>query len=525
MFSGRIAAPGDELGSAGGKENGERRLPARVVLGQLACLRRPPPGELAARFGPGAAIGPPARQPRLEILAATAQPAFLQQQCQPRRILGRAVLGAEQHHRGGGRIERQLRDFPAALGDPPFRVERGQAFERPARRRHRSGGRRIEPGEAAGIGGSPIGQRQHQRRKIGGVHFRRIIGRAPGVTGLLPQAIGDAGPLPRRATGALRGGSLARAMGHEMRGARRPVEFGAPRQAGIDHHRDPVERQRGFRDGGSEDDPAAPPCVGPDGRALLCGQDLSMKWKHDGPRQARLDPFTDPLDLADTGEESEDIARFFAPGGGDGGCDRVFHPRLRRGPEPDDPQRMGPPLAFDHPTAGSEQLREALARDRRRHDEHPQILAQHGAAFERKGEAQIAVEMAFVRFVEEHRRNPIELGIVEDGVDEDCFGHHQNAGPRRTLAVEAGEIADGFARTFAKQFGHPLGRGARRDPARRGQDHRAGAPALIEQRGRDRGGLARPGRSHQHRPRAAAQSLEHIRKHSVNGKIGHRRAS
>ena len=46
--------------------------------------------------------------------------------------------------------------------------------------------------------------------------------------------------------------------------------------------------------------------------------------------------------------------------------------------------------------------------------QHAQILAQHRAAFERQRQPEIAVEMAFMRLVEDDRRYAGQFGIGED---------------------------------------------------------------------------------------------------------------
>ena len=82
--------------------------------------------------------------------------------------------------------------------------------------------------------------------------------------------------------------------------------------------------------------------------------------------------------------------------------------------EPLDPQRMRAALALDHRRALPHQSGEARAIDRRRHHHDAQVLAQHRAALERQRQAEVAVEVALVRLVEQHRRDARQLLVAED---------------------------------------------------------------------------------------------------------------
>ncbi len=151
-------------------------------------------------------------------------------------------------------------------------------------------------------------QRQHQRGEVGGEHLGRVERLAARVRGLLPQAVGDARPLPRRAAGALRGGGLAGAGGDQVGDAGGDVELGAAREAGVDHHRDAVERDRGLGDRGREHDPAAALGIAADRGALRGGLDLAVERQDRHLGQALGQPLAGALDLADAGEEGEQIA-------------------------------------------------------------------------------------------------------------------------------------------------------------------------------------------------------------------------
>ena len=95
---------------------------------------------------------------------------------------------------------------------------------------------------------------------------------------------------------------------------------------------------------------------------------------------------------------------------------------------------------------------------------HPQVFAQHLPRLQCQRKAEIAVEMPFVRLVEQHGRHAVQLGIVEDAIDEYGLGHDEDSSYRRLPAVEARQVADPLARLLTKQFRHTLcsGRAPRR---------------------------------------------------------------
>ena len=88
--------------------------------------------------------------------------------------------------------------------------------------------------------------------------------------------------------------------------------------------------------------------------------------------------------------------------------------------------REGAAEAFDD-RGIVEQAGDAGAVDGGGHDEDAQIGAQ-GGGVEGQGEAEIAVEAAFVEFVEQHGGDAGQFGIVEQHAGEDAFGDDLDAG-------------------------------------------------------------------------------------------------
>ena len=118
------------------------------------------------------------------------------------RALGRAVLGAEQDHGRGLRLERKGGHGLAARRDPAGRVQCSKRFQLPARRGNRRRRGRVEPTQRSGIGSAPLRRPQDQRREIGRHDLGRIEGRTARMRRLFPEAIDRARPLARGATGA-----------------------------------------------------------------------------------------------------------------------------------------------------------------------------------------------------------------------------------------------------------------------------------------------------------------------------------
>ena len=180
--------------------------------------------------------------------------------------------------------------------------------------------------------------------------------------------------------------------------------------------------------------------------------------------------------------------------------------------------RKGAAFALDHRRI-AQQFSHPRAVQRRRHHQQPQILAQAGLRVACQCKAEIGVERTLVKFVEQHRGDAAELGIVEDLAGENPLGHHFDARGARHLGAEAHAVADGFAGALAQRLRHALGAGASGDPPRLQHDDLfALRPGLIEQRQRHPRGLAGPGRRHQHRGVAALQRAREIVEHRVDRK-------
>jgi len=101
----------------------------------------------------------------------------------------------------------------------------------------------------------------------------------------------------------------------------------------------------------------------------------------------------------------------------------------------------------------------------------------------------------FVGLIEQDGGDTLEIGIIDDTIDEDRLGNNQHAGSGGNTAIKPGLIANGLAGPLAEQLCHAFGSCTRRDSPRRGENDLPCAPILVQQGGRDSGGFARAWRS------------------------------
>ena len=217
-----------------------------------------------------------------------------------------------------------------------------------------------------------------------------------------------------------------------------------------------------------------------------------------------VEPFRGALDLGDAGQEGKQASLRLAERAAAGGRHFLLDPFLRAAAEVDEVDRMAAAVAFDYRRL-AHQLRETGAVEGGRHGQQPEVGPQRALRVERERQSEIAVQAALVHFVEQHGRDAGQLGIRLDALQEDAFGEDEDPGSRRAPAVEPRGIADRLADCLAGQLRHSLGRGARREPARRQEQDLAAAPGLAEQGRRDRRRLARARRRDQDRARAVSQ--------------------
>ena len=110
--------------------------------------------------------------------------------------------------------------------------------------------------------------------------------------------------------------------------------------------------------------------------------------------------------------------------------------------------RISAARAFDERRIAEERAH-PRAVERRRHDQKPQVLAQALLGVKREREAEIGVERALMELVEQHRRDPLERGIIENLPREHALGDDLDACALRDKALQAHAQADRLADFFA----------------------------------------------------------------------------
>ena len=230
------------------------------------------------------------------------------------------------------------------------------------------------------------------------------------------------------------------------------------------------------------------------------------------------EPFRRPLDLADAGQEGEQIALpLLRQCTANGAGHRVLDPHVRRPADMAQLDGEAAPLALDHGCA-VHQGSEARAIERGRHGENAQVLAQSRLRVEGQRKAEIALQTALMHFIEQHRRHARQFRIGLNAAAENPLRHDENACDGRLPAFQPRRVANKLAGLLPRQLRHPLRRRPRRQPARRKQpDLSARHPRLIKQGRRNAGRLARPRRRHKHRPRPGAQRSQQIGQNGVDG--------
>ena len=333
--------------------------------------------------------------------------------------------------------------------------------------------------------------------------------------GFFPQAVGGAGALAGGAAGALGDGGAGGALGDEAGEADAAIVARAAGEAAVDHRRDMVEGDAGLGDGGREDELAGAGSGRGEGGALGGGIDLAVEAVKDDVGRQGSKRIGGALDLGHAGKEGEDRGVGLGQRAAAGGGDLRLDPRRGVAAEVDEGQRVRAAFGADQRRV-AEQRAEPLAVESGAHREEAEVGAQRFGGIEGEGEREVAVEAAFVDLVEQDRRDARQFGIGLEPREIDAVGHGDEAGALADAAVEAGLVADGVARLLTERAGDELGRGAGGEAAGDEQQNLAAAPRLIEQRGRDDGGLAGARRSDEQGARAVAQGGQQVGQDVVN---------
>ena len=168
---------------------------------------------------------------------------------------------------------------------------------------------------------------------------------------------------------------------------------------------------------------------------------------------------------------------------------------------------MSTPLRRDEGRV-SQQRRERIQIQGRRHHQKPQILPQRFLAFEAERKPEIRIEAALVKFVEYDAADPLQRRIALEHARQDPFRDHLDAGVPAHACLDARAETHGPANGIAEQLSHATRHRARGDAARlQHQDLAAPEPRGVQQGQRNEGALAGTRRGMQQHPRVRGQRL------------------
>lgn len=278
-------------------------------------------------------------------------------------------------------------------------------------------------------------------------------------------------------------------------------------QAGVDHDPHARHGERGLGDGGGQHHP--PPLARGQRRVLHRLRCAAVQLEHVG--RCPGEQSGDAGDLADAGQEAEDVPVAFAEGPPDGGGDVVEQRRVDPGAvrgadaarrrRPDRLDRVGDPVRLNH-LGAAEQVGPGGGVGGGGGADDAQLGPERGPDVEQEGERGVRVEVPLVALVQHDEVDAGQLLVALEALEQHAGGDHLDHGPRPGPALAAHGVADLVADGGAEQPGHPPGRGPDGEPARFGDEHPAGGAAVPEEAGqgeRHQRGLAGAGRRGQHR--------------------------
>ena len=145
---------------------------------------------------------------------------------------------------------------------------------------------------------------------------------------------------------------------------------------------------------------------------------------------------------------------------------------------------------------------------------------------ERARQRDVAVKMAFVKFVEDEDRNAAQLRIVNHLPEQNAFRYKTNFRLRRRDIFEADLVADFVAKLDAEFLRHARREQPRGQPARlENHDLPVAEQPVPEQHLRDLRGFAGTGRRGQNQPPVGFQPGDDVALDFVNGQtVGHESA-
>ena len=344
-----------------------------------------------------------------------------------------------------------------------------------------------------------------------------------------PEAVADAGLGTPGPSGALFGGSAGNTPGVQSGHAGDRIEGRFAAQAGVDHHPHSLDGQTGLGNRCGQHHLAPPGCGRGNGLALggkvqfaIQRSDIHL-WLIG---QRLFQPGLQPTDLRRTGQKHQQAAAIRGQ--------RLLHQLLQR--------RLDRLAGCQRRTMlDLHRILAALAGHQRcilqqatycgsvqggGHHQQLQrvaVITQVLLSLQTQGQAQIRIQTAFVKFVEDHQPDAGQLRIGLQQALQYALGHHLDAGGRADAGFQTDTVADGLPHRLAEQLRQPFGSGPGGQSARLQQDDLLpGQPVTAQQCQWHQGGLAGTGRCLQHHTGMAGQLLIQFGQHRLYRKLAHR---
>jgi len=336
-----------------------------------------------------------------EIDVVAAEPALGEDDGDVGGKLGLARCRRVDHHARQARRQRQFSQPPPFLGDASRLVDRMKLAEQRLCLRQRRRRRQIEKRELRGVGDAPMGEVEHEAGKIGGENFRPVGRLERGGLRLVPQPIADAGLSAPGAAAALVGGGARDPHGLEPGEPHVGLVARHPREPAIDHHPHAFDGQRGLRDRGREHDLAPAGRRRRDRPVLHVGVERTVK-RHDvdgAIADALAQERLGAADLGGAGKKDQERSGLRPQRAHDGVGDLRLDREARVAPKIAGLDREGAAGALDRRRV-AEELADARAVERCRHDQELELGAQALLHVARQRQAEVAVERALVELVE-----------------------------------------------------------------------------------------------------------------------------
>ncbi len=406
-------------------------------------------------------------------------------------------------------------------GHPPSQwghavvVESAQVAKRAPGTREPRRIRGLVPVEGVRVGLAPDRQFEHRAGEVDALDLGRFERPPRQVVAGVPEAQAEPGRLASGAAGPLVGGGprdLDRRQAVESGGR---IESLLSRQAAVDHRPHALDRHRGFRQVGGQDD--TPPRAPAQGGVLLgAGQVAVQRIEVEvGPRSGLDEERLGAGDLGAAGQKRKQVA----VGLSRGATHRIGHLLLERTVigafEQANLDRVDPAGAANHRCV-IEPGCQRLDVEGGRHDEQMQIRPGLAAHPPGEGQCEVRGQGAFVELVEDQRGDAIEERVALQPAQQHALGreHHPAVGAESPL--EPDPPADFAPERPAALVGNPARRRARRDPPRLDDDDLTGAGQCVGERWRHAGGLAGSRGRVQHRHAARADRCEQRRQDGVD---------